>query len=43
MLYMDEIHVSSNIAYTGGRILGYSLESNMLIKPVFATMASSLY
>ena len=40
---MDEIHVNSNVAYTGGRILGYSLESDKLIKTVFAIMASSLY
>ena len=25
ILHMDEIHVNSNVAYTGGRILGYSL------------------
>ena len=43
ILHMDEIHVNSNVAYTGGRILGYSLESDQPIKTVFAIMASSLY
>ena len=42
ILHMDEIHVNSNVAYTGGRILGYSLESDKPIKTVFAKMASSL-
>ena len=40
---MDEIHVNSNVAYTGGIILGYSLESGKPIKTVFAIMSSSLY
>ena len=43
ILHMDEIHINSNVAYTGGRILGYYLESNKPIKTVFAIKASSLY
>ena len=42
ILHMDEIHVTSTVAYTGGRIVGYSLESDKPIKTVFAIMASSL-
>ena len=40
---MDEIHVNSTVAYTGGRIVGFSLETDQPIKTVFAIMASSLY
>ena len=40
---MDEIHVNSTVTYTGGRIIGYSLETDQPIKTVFAIMASSLY
>ena len=43
ILHMDVIHVNSTVAYTGGRIVGYSLESDHPIKTVVAIMASSLY
>ena len=40
---MDGIHDNSTVAYTGGRIVGYSLESDHSIKAVFVIMTSSLY
>ena len=43
ILHIDEIHVKSTVSYTGGRIIGYSLQPDQPIKTIFAMMASSLY
>ncbi|KAI6647519.1 hypothetical protein LOD99_8785 [Oopsacas minuta] len=41
-LHMDEIHVKSELSYTGGRILGSSTTQNEAANTVLAFMISSL-
>ena len=39
---MDEIHVTSDVSYKGGRIIGSCINRGDPIRTVFALMASSL-
>ena len=40
---MNEIHVTSDVSYKGGRIIGSCVDSDDPIKTVFAIMVSSLH
>ena len=43
IVQMDEIHVTSNVSYKGGEIIGSCLNPDDPIKTVFAIMVSSLH
>ena len=43
IVQMDEIHVTSDVSYKGGRIIGSCVDSDDPIKTVFAIMVSSLH